>query len=242
MKKTDSLVIIPTYNERDNIKSITDTVLSQGEAFEILIVDDNSPDGTGEIVKKLSLKNKRIHLIERESKQGLGSAYIEGFKWALKNKFDYIYEMDADFSHNPSNLPLFRKYLKKWDYYLVIGSRYKKGVNVVNWPISRLLLSYFANLFARHVTGVPLMDLTSGFKGFRKEVLESINFDKINAEGYGFQIEMHFYTYWKGFSIKEVPIVFEERRSGQSKMSKNIVWEAFWLVWRLGVRRIFKLL
>ncbi|MBN1695220.1 polyprenol monophosphomannose synthase [candidate division WOR-3 bacterium] len=243
--KADSLVIIPTYNENENIESIIDAVLLQGNEFAILIVDDNSPDGTGDTVKKIQKKksrrkDKRVHLIEREKKLGLGSAYIEGFRWALKKNYDFVFEMDADFSHDPSTLPILRNTIIEENADLVLGSRYKKGVNVVNWPMSRLILSYFANLFAKTVTGVPLSDLTSGFKGIRKTVIEKLDFDKIDAEGYGFQIEIHFYTYWNGFKIKEIPIVFTERRSGNSKMSKKIIWEAFWLVWKLGIRRLLK--
>jgi len=241
----DSLVIIPTYNENDNIASIIKEVLLQGNEFEVLIVDDNSPDGTGNTVKKIlqkksEKKNRRVHLIQREKKMGLGGAYIAGFKWALARNYDFIYEMDADFSHDPSNLVELRKTLIEDKMDLVLGSRYKKGVNVINWPMSRLILSYFANIFAKTVTGVPLTDLTSGFKGIRKSVLENLNFEKFDAEGYGFQIEIHFYTYWKRFKIKEIPIVFVERRIGNSKMSKKIVWEAFWLVWKLGLRRLIK--
>ncbi len=243
--KTDSLVIIPTYNENDNIESIIEEVLLQGKEFAILIVDDNSPDGTGDTVKKIQKKKskakaKRVHLIEREKKMGLGSAYIEGFCWALDKNYDFVFEMDADFSHDPSTLTILRKTLIEEKVDLVLGSRYKKGVNVINWPMSRLILSYSANFFAKTVTGVPLSDLTSGFKGIRKTVLKNLDFDKIDAEGYGFQIEIHFYTYWNGFKIKEIPIVFTERRSGNSKMSKKIIWEAFWLVWKLGIRRLIK--
>jgi dolichol-phosphate mannosyltransferase len=243
--KADSLVIIPTYNENENIESIIDEVLLQGKEFAILIVDDNSPDGTGdtvkEIQKKKSLrKGKRVHLIEREKKMGLGSAYIEGFRWALDRQYKFVFEMDADFSHDPSILVKLRKTIVEDNADLVVGSRYKNGVNVINWPMTRLVLSYFANIFAKTVTGVPLSDLTSGFKVIRRNVLENIDFDKIDAEGYGFQIEIHFYTYWKGFKIKEIPIVFTERRSGNSKMSKKIIWEAFWLVWKLGLRRLIK--
>lgn len=237
----DSIVIIPTYNENDNIESIIKEVLNQGKEFEVLIVDDNSPDGTGNTVKKMQKNKKnRIHLIQRDKKSGLGSAYITGFKWALENNYNFIFEMDADFSHNPSNLIKLRETLKNEKADLVIGSRYKNGVNVINWPMSRLILSYCANIFAKKVTGVPLSDLTSGFKGIKRNVLEKLDFKKIDAEGYGFQIEIHFYSYWKGFKIKEIPIVFIERRSGNSKMSKKIIWEAFWLVWKLGLRRLIK--
>lgn len=243
--KTDSLVVIPTYNENDNIEAIIEQVLLQGEEFDVLIVDDNSPDGTGDTVRKIQKmkyrgKDKKVHLIKREKKMGLGSAYIEGFHWALERQYDFVFEMDADFSHDPSNLKKLRETLIKDNVDLAIGSRYKTGVNVINWPMSRLILSYFANIFAKNVTGVPLSDLTSGFKGIRKSLLENLNFEKIDAEGYGFQIEIHFYAYWKGFKIKEIPIVFVERRTGNSKMSKKIVWEAFWIVWKLGLRRIIK--
>jgi dolichol-phosphate mannosyltransferase len=240
MKKA-SLIIIPTYNENDNIASIINEVLRQGREFEVLIVDDGSPDGTSETVKKIQKKEpKRVHLIKREKKMGLGSAYITGFRWALERNYDFIFEMDADFSHDPCNLLNLRNALVEEKVDLVIGSRYKNGVNVINWPMSRLILSYFANIFAKKITGVPLSDLTSGFKGIKRIVLENFDFDKIDAEGYGFQIEIHFYSYWKGFKIKEIPIVFTERRSGHSKMSKKIIWEAFWLVWKLGIRRLTK--
>jgi dolichol-phosphate mannosyltransferase len=243
--KADSLVIIPTYNENNNIKSIIEEVLVQGEEFEVLIVDDNSPDGTSDTVKKIQenksdRKSRRIHLIERERKMGLGSAYIEGFRWALDRQYEFVFEMDADFSHDPATLVKLRRTIIEDNADLVVGSRYKNGVNVINWPMSRLFLSYFANIFAKTVTGVPLSDLTSGFKVIRRNVLQNIDFDRIDAEGYGFQIEIHFYTYRKGFKIKEIPIVFTERRSGDSKMSKKIVWEAFWLVWKLGLRRLIK--
>lgn len=243
--KRDSLVIIPTYNENDNIASIIKEVLSKGNEFEVLIVDDGSPDGTGKSVKEIQKKepdkkNKRVHLIERDRKMGLGSAYLTGFKWALKRNYDFIFEMDADFSHDPSNLIKLRKTLVEENVDLVLGSRYKQGVNVINWPISRLILSYLANIFAKKMTGVPLSDLTSGFKGMKRTVLENLDFEKIDAEGYGFQIEIHFYSYWNGFKIKEIPIVFVERRTGHSKMSKKIIWEAFWLVWKLGLRRLTK--
>ncbi|MEA1913558.1 MAG: polyprenol monophosphomannose synthase [candidate division WOR-3 bacterium] len=238
--KGDSLVIIPTYNEKKSIEAIIKEVLSQGEEFEVLIVDDNSPDGTSDIVREILREESRVHLLERKGKLGLGSAYITGFRWALKRDYQFIYEMDADFSHDPSNLSIIRKSLLEEGFDFVIGSRYKNGVNVINWPISRLLLSYSANLFAKKIIGVPLSDLTSGFKGFKREVLNSLDFKKINAEGYGFQIEIHFYTYWNKFRIKEVPIIFVERRSGDSKMSKKIIWEAFWIVWKLGLRRLFK--
>ncbi len=232
------LVIIPTYNERENIDNIINRVLSQPVELDVMIVDDNSPDGTGEIVRHIAKRDKRVHLIERPDKKGLGTAYIEGFKWAIKEGYDYIFEMDADFSHNPNDLPRIYDELKRYD--LVIGSRYSNGISVVNWPISRVMLSFFANIFARLVTGVPVMDLTSGFKGFRRKVLQKINLDLIRADGYGFQIEMHFYAYYLGFKVKEIPIIFVDRRSGRSKMSKQIIFEALLIVLRLGFYRLFR--
>jgi len=232
------LVIIPTYNERENIDNIINSVLAQPVGLDVMIIDDNSPDGTGEIVRHIAKGDARVHLIERPEKKGLGTAYIEGFKWAIKEGYDYIFEMDADFSHNPDDLPRICDELKTYD--LVIGSRYSNGISVVNWPISRVMLSFFANIFARCVTGVPVMDLTSGFKGFRRKVLQKINLERIKADGYGFQIEMHFYAYYLGFKVKEIPIIFVDRRSGRSKMSKQIIFEALLIVLRLGFYRLFR--
>ena len=229
------VVVVPTYNERENIEELIEKTLSTSPDIDILIVDDNSPDGTGEIAEKIAKENPRVKVLHRPGKMGLGSAYVEGFKWALKRGYDFIMEMDADFSHNPEDIPRFIEKIKEYD--LVIGSRYTDGVSVVNWPISRLLLSYFANIYARTVTGVPIMDLTGGFKCFRREVLESINLDTIMSDGYAFQIEMNYRAYKKGFRITEIPIIFIERRAGSSKMSKKIVWEAFWLVWKLRFGR-----
>ena len=229
------VVVVPTYNERENIEELIEKTLSTSPDIDILIVDDNSPDGTGEIAEKIAKENPRVKVLHRPGKMGLGSAYVEGFKWALKKGYDFIMEMDADFSHNPEDIPRFIEKIKEYD--LVIGSRYTDGVSVVNWPISRLLLSYFANMYARTVTGVPIMDLTGGFKCFRREVLESINLDTIMSDGYAFQIEMNYRAYKKGFRITEIPIIFIERRAGSSKMSKKIVWEAFWLVWKLRFGR-----
>jgi dolichol-phosphate mannosyltransferase len=226
-----ALVIIPTYNEAENIESIIAAVLQQNEILNVLIVDDNSPDGTGDIVKNLQQENKRLHLIERRGKLGLGSAYVEGFKYALNEDYDYIFEMDADFSHDPAELNNMLTEIKQND--LVIGSRYIKGVNVVNWPLQRLMLSYFAALYVRFITGMNIKDPTSGFKCFRKEVLEEIDLDCILSDGYSFQIEMHYRTWNKNFIIKEIPIVFTDRRSGKSKMSKKIVREAILMVWKL---------
>ncbi len=229
------VVVVPTYNERENIEELIEKTLSTSPDIDILIVDDNSPDGTGEIAEKIAKENPRVKVLHRPGKMGLGSAYVEGFKWALEKGYDFIMEMDADFSHNPEDIPRFIEKIKEYD--LVIGSRYTDGVSVVNWPISRLLLSYFANIYARTVTGVPIMDLTGGFKCFRRKVLESINLDTIMSDGYAFQIEMNYRAYKKGFKITEIPIIFIERRAGSSKMSKKIVWEAFWLVWKLRFGR-----
>ncbi len=232
------LVIIPTYNERENIESIIREVLKQKIPVDVLVVDDNSPDGTGDIVRRLQEKDGRIHLIERSGKLGLGTAYIEGFKWAIKSGYDFVFEMDADFSHNPNDLPRLYHALNVFD--LVIGSRYIRGIRVENWPLSRKLLSYSANLFARFVTGVPVRDLTAGFKGMRSSVLKKLDLEKIKADGYGFQIEIHYYTYWNGFRVKEIPIVFVDRRAGKSKMSKQIIKEAFQVVILLGIKRFMR--
>ncbi len=231
------LVIIPTYNEKDNIPVIVEQILARDPAIEVLVIDDNSPDGTGQIIDGMVKKNQRVNVIHRPGKMGLGTAYVTGFKWALTKQYDYVCEMDADFSHPPATLNVFLEKIKQYD--LVIGSRYVKGINVVNWPLRRLLLSYFANIYARIVTGVPVRDLTAGFKCYRRAVLEAINLDRIKSNGYAFQIEMHFNAYYKGFKVIEVPIVFEARKMGQSTMNKKIVYEAVWMVWRL---RLLKLL
>jgi len=232
-----ALVIIPTYNERENVDRIIPQVLGMDERIDVLIVDDKSPDGTGEIVEEISRSNSRVKVIHREKKLGLGSAYVTGFKYALEQGYEYIFEMDADFSHDPEDLKRFLKEAEDSD--LVVGSRYTDGVSVINWPMSRLLLSYFANVYARIVTGVPIYDLTGGFKCFRRRVLESINLDEISSDGYGFQIEMNYKAYRKGFKVKEIPIIFVERRSGSSKMNRRIIWEAFFLVWRLRLGSLF---
>ena len=227
-----ALVIIPTYNERENIRRIIDSVLRQDGRLEVLIVDDGSPDGTGEIVAELQGIDSRIHLLEREKKMGLGTAYIAGFRWALERDYDYILEMDADFSHDPAHLKQFLSAIESND--LVLGSRYQEGrVTVVNWPISRLILSYSANLYARAVTGLPVWDATGGFKCFRRSVLETIDLSHVRSNGYAFQIEMSFRAWKRGFRIAEIPIVFVDRTEGTSKMSRSIVREAIWMVWRL---------
>lgn len=227
-----ALVIVPTYNERFNIARLIPAVLAQDPSLEMLIVDDASPDGTGSIVDAIAANNDRVHVIHREGKLGLGTAYIAGFRWALERKYDLVFEMDADFSHNPELLPEFLASVKQAD--LVLGSRYQGGrVNVVNWPMSRLFLSYAANIYARAVTGLPVSDSTGGFKCFRRNVLESIDLNSVKSNGYAFQIEMSFRAWKRGFRLVEIPIIFVDRTEGESKMSKKIVREAVWMVWRL---------
>ncbi len=226
-----TLIIIPTYNEIENAPKIIDYVLNLNDELEILIVDDNSPDGTGKLVEQLLSDHQRLHLMKRKGKQGLGTAYIAGFKYALEHGYDFIVEMDADFSHNPDDILRMLKEIEHKD--LIIGSRYCDGINVVNWPFKRLLLSYFASWYVRAITGMPFKDPTAGFKCYRREVLESIDFDSIISDGYSFQIEMKYRAWQKKFRIKEMPIVFTERRDGQSKMSSEIVYEAIWNVWKI---------
>ncbi|MDW7987758.1 MAG: polyprenol monophosphomannose synthase, partial [candidate division WOR-3 bacterium] len=222
----------------ENIPKIIPEILLQSPELEVLVIDDNSPDNTAQIVEELMKSESRIHLIKRPKKLGLGTAYVTGFKYVLEKNYDYCFEMDADFSHNPADIPRFIELLK--DYDLIIGSRYCNGISVVNWPMKRLLLSYFACLYARLVTGCPIKDLTSGFKCYKRNVLEKIDLDKIKSDGYGFQIEIDFLIWRKGFKIKEIPIIFVERRIGSSKMSKHIIWEAFWLVLRLRLLRLLR--
>jgi len=234
MKK--AIVIIPTYNERMNIEKMLHTVIELYPNIHILVVDDNSPDGTGDFVKAKSEEDERIHVLQREGKMGLGTAYVAGFRYILERDYDYAIQMDADFSHDPKEIANLLIAIEEND--LVIGSRYIQGVNVINWPMSRLLLSYFASIYTRVITGMPVMDATGGFKCFRRKVLESIDLDKIKANGYSFQIEMNFKTYKLGFRIKEIPIVFMDRIEGVSKMSKKIVREAVTMVWKLRFRAI----
>lgn len=232
------LVCIPTYNEKDNIKNIIDAVLSQGDDIEILVIDDNSPDGTGDMVEQFMQTQKRLHLLRRPGKLGLGTAYIDGFKYGLTlPQVSYLMEMDADFSHNPDSIGKFREAIKDAD--LVIGSRYVRGINIVNWPMSRLLLSYFASIYVRWITGLPVMDPTGGFKCFRRETLEAIKLDRIRSNGYSFQIEMNFFIWRLGYRIVEIPIIFNDRREGTSKMSRKIVIEAIIGVWRLFFMKLF---
>ena len=240
MTDTKKLIIIPTFNELENLPRLLPKVLSKDEGIDVLIVDDNSPDGTAAFIENESKKNNRIHLIKRSSKQGLGTAYITGFKFALQKGYDIIFEMDADFSHDPNEIPKFLEEIKNSD--VVLGSRYKNGVNVINWPMRRLLLSWFANIYTRVITGMPLHDATGGFKCFKREVLEAINLDQVRSNGYTFQIEMNFKAWKKGFKLKEIPIIFVDRVKGKSKMSKKIVREAVTMVWKLRFKSIFGLL
>jgi dolichol-phosphate mannosyltransferase len=238
---SDSLVIIPTYKEKENIKSIIVAVFALEKDFDILIIDDNSPDGTADVVKELMKEfRQRLFIIEREGKLGLGTAYITGFKYALEHQYDYIFEMDADFSHNPRDLQALYNACAKKGFDMAVGSRYASGVNVVNWPMGRVLLSYFASIYVQIVTGMSIKDSTAGFICYRREVLETINLDKIHFVGYAFQIEMKF-TAWKfGFKINEVPIIFTNRVLGESKMSTGILNEAVFGIIKMKLRSFFK--
>ncbi|MCH8304353.1 MAG: polyprenol monophosphomannose synthase [Candidatus Marinimicrobia bacterium] len=231
-----ALVIIPTYNESDNIKKAIQLVFKSAKNIDVLVVDDNSPDKTANVVKAMMKKDKRVNLIERKAKKGLGTAYIAGFKFALKRNYDRILEMDADLSHDPSEIPNFLKASEEAD--VVIGSRYLNGVNVVHWPLRRLILSYGANIYSRVITGMPLHDTTSGFKCFRREVLEAVDLDAVHSGGYSFQIEMNFRAWCKGFRLKEIPIIFVDRTLGQSKMNFSIMVEAAKVVWKLKYQQL----
>ncbi|MFH1194511.1 MAG: polyprenol monophosphomannose synthase [bacterium] len=237
-----SIVIIPTYNELSNIQKLIPDLLDRYPEIHVLVVDDNSPDGTGDYVEKLAAGDTRIKIIRRQGKMGLGTAYVEGFKYTIENGYDVVIQMDADYSHDPEKIEEFLELIDNYD--LIIGSRYVTGVNVINWPMSRLLLSYFANKYTQIVTGLPIKDCTAGFKCFKTNVLKSINLDKVRSNGYSFQIEMHFKVWKRGFNIHEIPIVFTDRFEGKSKMSKKIVREAIIMVWKLRIgymfRKIFK--
>ncbi len=226
-----ALVVIPTFNEADNIPRLLPAVLSQKPDIDILVVDDGSPDGTADLVRQFQTGSDRVHLIVRRGKMGLGTAYVEGFRFAILHKYQFVFEMDADFSHDPAEIPNFLKEIEQAD--LVIGSRYTNGVRVLNWPIKRLLLSYFANVYTRFMIGLPVHDATGGFKCYRRKVLEAIALDRIHSNGYAFQIEMSYKAWKKGFRLREIPIVFHDRRSGQSKMSRSIVYEAIFMLWKL---------
>ena len=236
MNKT--LVIIPTYNEQENIHGIVPAVLGQDSSVELLVVDDGSPDGTGDIVAEMSKTNPRVHLLRRAGKQGLGTAYIAGFKWGLEHGFNYLMEMDADFSHDPKEIPNFLKAIESAD--LVLGSRYTDGIRVMNWPMSRLMLSKGASWYVRLITGLPVMDPTGGFKCFRRAVLTALDLDKVRSNGYAFQIEMSYNTWLKGFRVAEIPITFVDRYAGHSKMSGHIVREALWMVWAMAAHHCFR--
>ena len=227
-----ALVIVPTYNESENLPRLIPSILSRDPRLEILVVDDASPDGPGQMAEEIAAAEPRVHVLHRAGKLGLGTAYLAGFKWGLEQGYDVLFEMDADFSHNPAHLPQFLEAIEKYD--VVLGSRYLHGrVTVVNWPIGRLLLSYFANVYAGWVTGLPVADATGGFKCFRREVLAAIDLDSVESNCYSFQIEMSFRAWKKGYSLGEIPITFVDRDHGESKMSKKIVREAVWRVWRL---------
>ena len=232
------LVVIPTYNEVGNLTPLVEQVLAQDARLEILVVDDRSPDGTGQLAEALAQKEPRLHVLHREAKLGLGTAYMTGFKWALERGCDFVFEMDADFSHDPAHLKDFLKAIANAD--LVLGSRYLGGrVTVVNWPMGRLVLSYGANIYARRITGLRIWDLTGGFKCFRRRVLEAIDLSQVRSNGYAFQIEMSVRAWRKGFTLKEIPIVFVDRTEGQSKMNRSIVREAVWIVPRLRLMTWF---
>lgn len=231
-----SLVIIPTYNEREGIEAIIHAVLMQEGDVDILVVDDNSPDGTADIVKSLQADEPRLHLLTRSGKLGLGTAYVAGFKYAIDRGYEAVFEMDADFSHDPAMIPQFLEKIQECDF--VLGSRYVNGISVVNWPLSRLMLSYFASYYTRIITGMPIKDPTGGYKCFRTSVLKSIDLDGIKSNGYSFQIEMNFKAWKKRFRYIEIPIIFVDRRYGKSKMSKAIIREAVWMVWKLRMKSI----
>ncbi|MBO7281623.1 MAG: polyprenol monophosphomannose synthase [Bacteroidaceae bacterium] len=241
MVKSDSVIIIPTYNEKENIEKMIRVLMALEHSFDVLVVDDGSPDGTAAIVRNLMVEfPERVFIIERSGKLGLGTAYITGFKWALQQGYEYIFEMDADFSHNPDDVPLLYEACAKDGYDLSVGSRYVTGVNVVNWPMGRVLMSYFASKYVRFITGLPVYDTTAGFNCYRRRVLETINLDSIRFKGYAFQIEMKFTTYKCGFKIKEVPVIFVNRVLGESKMSGGIFSEALFGVIKLKWGSFFK--
>lgn len=238
MPESRFLVLLPTYNESENLPRIVPLILAQDARLEVLVIDDNSPDGTGRLADEMAETELRVHVLHRQAKEGLGRAYLAGFAWALEHGYDLVFEMDSDFSHDP-------RYLREFiaaatnDADLVIGSRYKKGVNVINWPMSRLLLSYFANVYVRWITRLPLTDATGGFKCFRREVLAALPLDQVRSNGYAFQVEMSYRAWRKKFRVVEVPIIFVDRVEGTSKMNKAIVREAVWMVWWLRLAALF---
>ena len=233
------LVIIPTFNERDNLPRIVPLVLDQDPRIEVLVVDDNSPDGTGDLADDLAKDSGRVHVLHRSGKQGLGRAYLAGFRWGLEGGYDLLFEMDADLSHNPDDLPRFIE--KAGEFDVVLGSRYVGGrVRVINWPMSRLLISYFGSRYARIVTGLPVRDATGGYNCWGRNVLEALMSDRIESNGYAFQIELKFRAWTRGFSVTEIPIIFSERDSGESKMSKKILREAIWKLWKLRLLHLLR--
>ena len=233
-----ALIISPTYNEKENLPRLVPAILAQDPTLDILVIDDASPDGTGKLADEMALNEPRLHVLHRTGKLGLGTAYLEGFRWGIERGYESLFEMDADLSHDPAHLPQFLQALETYD--VVKGSRYLEGrVTVVNWPITRLLLSYFANVYARIVTGLPIADATGGYNAFRREVLEAIDLDRVGSEGYAFQIEITMRAWKKGFRIGEIPIVFVDRAIGESKMSKRIIREAIWRVWKLRLQSLF---
>ena len=233
-----SLIIVPTYNELENIRRLLPELMTLDPDIRVLVVDDNSPDGTGKLADALAAEHERISVLHRPGKLGLGSAYVAGFKYAIQQDVDCVFEMDADFSHDPAMIPRFMEQIASCD--VVIGSRYISGINVVNWPMSRLLLSYFANIYTRLATGMTIRDTTSGYKCFRREVLENIELDEVRSDGYAFQIEMNFRCWRKGYRIREIPIIFVDRRSGTSKLSQGVINEAVWIVWWLRLQRLLR--
>lgn len=233
-----SLIIVPTYNELENIQRLLPELMALDPDIRVLVVDDNSPDGTGRLADELAAENERISVLHRPEKLGLGSAYVAGFKYAIQQDVDCVFEMDADFSHDPAMITKFIEEIASCD--VVIGSRYISGINVVNWPMSRLLLSYFANIYTRVVTGMTIRDTTSGYKCFRREVLQNIELDDVRSDGYAFQIEMNFRCWRKGYRVREIPIIFVDRRSGTSKLSQGVINEAVWIVWWLRLQRMFR--
>lgn len=227
-----ALIVIPTYNERENLPRLIPSILAKDDRLDVLVVDDGSPDGTGEVADLMAQAEPRLHVLHRSGKLGLGTAYLAGFAWGLGREYDVLFEMDADFSHDPAHLPHFLQAVERYD--VVLGSRYLEGrVTVVNWPIGRLLLSYFANSYARWVTGLPIADATGGFKCFRRTVLAALPLHQVESNGYSFQIEMSLRAWRQGFTLGEIPIMFVDRDIGESKMSRSIIWEAVWRVWRL---------
>lgn len=235
------LVVVPTYNEASNIRRLISVVMELGEQIHLLIIDDHSPDGTAGMVGGMQRAYPdRLFLIERTGKMGLGTAYVTGFKYALSHDYTYVCEMDADFSHDPKDIPRLLEKVQQGEADVAVGSRYANGISIINWPLSRLILSYSANVYARFITGLPIFDTTAGFKCIHRKVLESIAMDNIKSNGYAFQIELHYRAWKAGFSLKEVAIIFREREEGVSKMSKAIVWEAIWRVWALKLMSLFR--